>query len=115
MHSIKLPLFILSSVFNAINALVLIVFACIVHVNLPQNIGFNGLLLILLGITSALFFVLFYLGSQRVDGLMASLSTAVMPVATVILAWLMLGEELTFLQALGMGMIICSIIIYAKR
>jgi drug/metabolite transporter (DMT)-like permease len=46
---------------------------------------------------------------------MASLSTAIMPVATVIIAWILLGEQLTLWQSIGMGMVIFSIAIYAKR
>ena len=40
----------------------------------------------ILGLSSGLFYVFWYQGCQKVDGVMASLSTAVMPVATVILA-----------------------------
>lgn len=46
---------------------------------------------------------------------MASLSTAVMPLATVILAWLILGEHLTTGQTIGMGMVLLSIAAYARR
>jgi drug/metabolite transporter (DMT)-like permease len=115
LHSVNLPIFLLSSVFNAINACVLFLFVLFNHISLPSTIDIHWIILILLGLTSALFFVLFCLGSQRVDGLMASLSTAVMPVATVILAWLILGEQLSYTEALGMGLVMCSIIIYAKR
>ena len=64
---------------------------------------------------SGLFYVFWFFGCQRVDGVMASLSTAVMPVATVILAWALLGEQLTTGQGIGMGLVILSIVIYARR
>ncbi|HAT6335778.1 TPA: EamA family transporter, partial [Legionella pneumophila] len=54
-------------------------------------------------------------GCQTVDGVMASLSTAVMPLATVTIAWIFLGEQLTIGQIIGMGMVILSITVYAKR
>ena len=55
------------------------------------------------------------LGAQRVDGVMASLSTAIMPVATVILAWAILHEQLTGLQLLGMLLVILSVFVYARK
>lgn len=73
------------------------------------------LILIFLGLSSGLFYVFWYFGARRVDGTMASLSTAIMPVATVMLAWLILGEQLSYLQGLGMGLVILSIAVYARR
>ena len=64
---------------------------------------------------SGLFYVFWFFRCQRVDGVMASLSTAVMPLATVILAWALLGEQLTTGQGIGMGLVILSIVIYARR
>jgi len=80
------------------------------------NIQFSDwIILIILGLSSGLFYVFWYYGYKHVDGVMASLSTAIMPVATVIIAWLLLGEQLTLWQSVGMGMVIFSIAIYAKR
>ena len=67
------------------------------------------------GLDPGLFYVFWYFGCQKVDGVMASLSTAVMPLATVIFAWMLIGEQLTPGQAIGMGMVIFSIAAYAKR
>ncbi|MDP1604873.1 MAG: DMT family transporter [Legionella sp.] len=115
MHVISLPVFLTSSLLNGINAILL--FLCLgfstwdglaIH-------AMDWLILFILGLSSGLFYVFWYFGSQRVDGIMASLSTAVMPLATVILAWLFLGEQLTGGQALGMGMVVLSIAAYAKR
>jgi drug/metabolite transporter (DMT)-like permease len=72
-------------------------------------------ILIVLGFSSGFFYVFWYYGCQKVDGVMASLSTAVMPLATVIIAWLFLGEQLTVRQILGMSIVILSIAAYAKR
>lgn len=53
--------------------------------------------------------------NKDLQGMMASLSTAMMPVATVIFAYFILSEYITPLQFLGMGLVILSIVIYAKR
>jgi drug/metabolite transporter (DMT)-like permease len=71
--------------------------------------------LFILGLSSGLFYVFWLFGCQRVDGVMASLSTAVMPVSTVLLAWALLGEQLTIIQFSGMTLVILSIVFYAKR
>jgi drug/metabolite transporter (DMT)-like permease len=44
---------------------------------------------------------------------MAGLSTAIMPVATVTVAWLALGEHVGLVQILGMGLVMASILAYA--
>lgn len=115
MHVNKLPVFLVSSLLNGINAIILLF--CL---------GFTGwggltihvsdwLILIILGLSSGLFYVFWYFGCQRVDGVMASLSTAVMPLSTVLIAWLLLGEQLTVGQSMGMSMVILSIVVYANQ
>lgn len=68
--------------------------------------------LVMISIASALFYVFWYLGSNKVDGIMASLSTALMPVSTVIIAWLALGETINAMEFTGMGLVIASIVAY---
>lgn len=117
LHPNRLPVFLISSLLNAINAIILAfisVFSITHWNNLHINFE-NGLILFILGLSSGLFYVFWFFGSQRVDGIMASLSTAVMPVITVIFAWLFLGELLTLWQLAGMGLVIFSIAIYAMR
>lgn len=114
-HVNKLPVFLISSLLNGINAIVLLF--CL-RFTAWDALTINLLdwrILIILGLSSGLFYVFWYLGCQKVDGVMASLSTAVMPLATVLLAWLILGEQLTFGQTVGMSMVILSIAAYAKR
>lgn len=55
-----------------------------------------------------------YYGCERVEGMLASLSTAIMPVSTIILAWLFLGEHFTLIQCLGVGIIISSVLAYLR-
>ena len=76
---------------------------------------FDWFILVILGLSAGFFYVFWYFGYQKVDGVMASLSTAAMPLATVLIAWLLLGERLTQAQTLGMSMVILSIIAYARR
>lgn len=115
MHVNSLPVFLISSLLNGINAILLFFFLGFSAWNNLTIHAFDWIILIILGLSSGLFYVFWYFGCQRVDGVMASLSTAVMPLATVILAWALLGEQLTRGQTLGMGMVILSIAIYAKR
>ncbi len=75
----------------------------------------NWLTLFILGLAAGLFFIFWFLGCQRIDGVMTSLSTATMPIATVVLAWAVLGEHLTPFQTIGMGLVILSIFVCAKR
>ncbi|KTD53686.1 transmembrane protein [Legionella santicrucis] len=115
MHTPLLPVFLISSLLNAINAILLLV--CLFFYswdNLSIHF-FDWLILLVLGLSTGLFYVFWYLGCQKVDGVMASLSTAVMPLATVILAWIVLGEHLTTGQTIGMGMVLLSIATYARR
>jgi len=115
MHANSLPVFLISSLLNAINAILLLIalgFSSWSGITIQFS---DWLILIILGLSSGLFYVFWNFGCQKVDGVMASLSTAVMPLATVLIAWLLLGERLTLGQAIGMSMVILSIAVYAKR
>jgi len=111
----KLPIFLTSSLLNGINAVLLL--PAMFFVNWSSfDISIHAwLILLLIGLGSGLFYVFWFIGSSRVDGIMASLSTAVMPVATVILAWIILGEQLSVLQFSGMSLVVLSIVLYARR
>ena len=111
----KLPMFLVSALLNAINALILLPALFFIDWT-PSAIHLSSwLILLTLGLSSGLFYVFWFIGSQRVDGIMASLSTATMPVATVILAWLILNDQLTLMEFIGMSVVILSIVLYAKR
>jgi len=111
----KLPIFLGSALLNGINAILLLPALFIVNW-IPGEISLeNWLILFVIALSSGLFYVFWFMGSKRVDGIMSSLSTAIMPVATVILAWIILGEQLNLLEFLGMGFVILSIVIYDRR
>ncbi|QMT59457.1 DMT family transporter [Legionella sp. PC997] len=114
-HANSLPVFLISSLLNAMNALLLILCLSFSSWSDLTIHPIDWLILIILGLSSGLFYVFWNFGCQKVDGVMASLSTAVMPLATVLIAWMLLGERLTTGQSIGMGMVILSIAVYAKR
>jgi len=115
MHVHSLPVFLISSLLNGINAILLLFCLRFTAWDGLTIHALDWLILIILGLSSGLFYVFWYFGCQKVDGVMASLSTAVMPLATVLIAWLLLGEQLTLGQTVGMSMVILSIAAYAKR
>lgn len=111
----RLPVFLTSALLNGINALLLLPVFFVIHWN-PASINIvTWLRLFLIGISSGLFYVFWFIGAQKVDGIMASLSTGIMPIATVVLARVILGEELTSFAMLGMGLVLFSIMFYAKK
>lgn len=112
-HSNRLPIFLLSALLNGINAVILIpIFLLQTHLHLENPTLAQWLVLIIIGVVSGLFYVFWYLGSTKVEAVKASLSTALMPIATVIMAWLFLGELISFTQLVGMSLVILSIIFY---
>jgi drug/metabolite transporter (DMT)-like permease len=115
MHVNSLPVFLISSLLNGINAILLLICLGFTPWDGLTIHTADWLILVTLGLSSGLFYVFWYFGCQKVDGVMASLSTAVMPLATVLIAWLLLGEQLTIGQAIGMSMVLLSIAAYAKR
>jgi drug/metabolite transporter (DMT)-like permease len=115
MYIHTLPVFLISSFLNAINAIILM---CCLGFTASGSLNIHALdwvILVFLGLSSGLFYVFWYFGCQKVDGVMVSLSTAVMPLATVIIAWIVLREQLNMMQIIGMAMVILSIVVYAKR
>ena len=115
MHPNRLPLFLTSALLNGINALILgcmLPFINFTGMNIHMN---DWVILFVLGLSSGFFYVFWFLGCQRVDGIMTSLSTAIMPVATVLLAMAVLGEQLTTMEAIGMALVIISILIHSKK
>ncbi len=115
LYANRLPLFLTSALLNGINAILLLPVLFLVPWE-PANIDLvNWFILLIIGLSSGLFYVFWFIGAQQVDGIMASLSTAIMPIATVILAWIILDEGLTSLELAGMGLVLFSIILYARR
>jgi drug/metabolite transporter (DMT)-like permease len=114
-YSSRLPLFLTAALMNGINALFLFPIILFSTPALLHISTINWFLLFIVGLSSGLFYVFWLMGSARVDGIMTSLSTAMMPVATVIIAWAILGERLTHLELLGMSLVMLSILSYARQ
>jgi drug/metabolite transporter (DMT)-like permease len=116
LHPVKMSVFLLSALMNGINAVLLLPIAFFfIPWSTLEISAFQAIVLGLASLSSALFYLFWYLGSEKVDGSMASLSTAVMPIATIIISWIALGEGLSPAQALGMVLIIIAIIFCAQQ
>lgn len=115
LYTNRLPVFFTSALLNGINSVVLLPIFLSTSWDVSSISIVNWLILILAGLSSGLFYVFWFMGAKYVDGIMASLSTAVMPVATVILAWVILKEQLSITEMMGMGLVLLSIVLYAKR
>jgi drug/metabolite transporter (DMT)-like permease len=111
----RLPVFLTSSLLNGINALLLLPVFFFINWDLTNINSITWLTLLLISVSSGLFYVFWFIGAQKVDGVMTSISTGIMPIATVVLARFILGEELTTFAIFGMGLVLFSIIFYAKK
>jgi drug/metabolite transporter (DMT)-like permease len=112
-HGIRLPVFLISALLNGINTVCLIpLMALKLDWSVLQLSGFEWLILIILSIATGFFYVFWYMGSHKVDVIAASLSTALMPIATVLVAWLSLGEMINMMQLIGMIFVMISIVVY---
>ena len=115
LHQNKLPVFLVSALMNGINVpvfcLILIFHQHPISLNLH---AFQCVLLLIVGIASALFYVFWFLGSRKVHSTAAGLTTAFMPIATLIIATLFLKETISNVQFIGMLLVILSIVYSSK-
>ncbi len=72
-------------------------------------------IMMLVGVAAGLFFFFWQTGIEKVDPVYGALATAFMPLSTVFLAWLFLGEGLTASKSIGMLFVILSIVHYARQ
>jgi len=116
MHKNKLPVFLISALMNGINIPLFLLVALFGHYTFPSAISTTQLsLLAVAGLGSAFFYVFWFLGYDKVHGTAAGLSTAFMPIATLTIAWIFLSETISWLQFIGMVLVILSIVINARR
>lgn len=115
MHKTPLPVFLTSSLLNGINTVILFPISIAQHWNPFTMDGSQWIIMIFLGISAGLFYVFWLFGSQKVDGVMASLSTALMPITTVLFAWLLLHEALNLHQTIGLSLVLLSIWVYSRQ
>ena len=95
-------------------------FLCVIIAFMPTSswhaiTGYDVGIMILVGIAAGLFFFFWQTGVEKVDSAYAALATAFMPLSTVFLAWIVLGEGLTVTKSIGMLFVILSIVHYARQ
>lgn len=106
-HRNKLPIFLVSCLMNLINLPILFIILSFNLGHSPLVISHQSLLLfLLLGLGSGLFYVFWFLSCKKVPGSLAGMTTAFMPIATLIIATIFLGEQVTEWQLAGMLCII---------
>ncbi|WP_395946080.1 DMT family transporter [Caedibacter taeniospiralis] len=72
-------------------------------------------ILFLVSISSALFYLFWFLGCNQVSAGTAGLVTAAMPISTLLLSFLFLGEHITPVQGIGTLLILLSIVFGARK
>ncbi|WP_158106887.1 DMT family transporter [Caedibacter taeniospiralis] len=72
-------------------------------------------ILFLVSISSALFYLFWFLGCNQVSAGTAGLVTAAMPISTLLLSFLFLGEHITPVQGIGTLLILLSIAFGARK
>jgi len=116
LHKNKLPIFLVSSLMNGINVPIFLFLAIFQHLTFPANfLMMQSFLLVIVGIGSAMFYVFWFLGCKRVHGTAAGLTTAFMPITTLIIAYVFLNERISISQLAGMFLVILSIIFNASK
>ncbi|MCF6767061.1 DMT family transporter [Thiotrichales bacterium 19S11-10] len=110
-RTIRLPVLLLSSIINAINAIFILPFLLLFPSSIPTHVsGLDWSILLLVGLSSGLFYIGWAKGCQYVDGATAGVLTALMPIFAIILSIIFLGEVVGTLQIVGMLLILLSII-----
>lgn len=114
-HRVNLPIFRLAAWINFINGLVVLPALLVEPQALSMAIAAKTWLLVTaVGASTALFYVFWYRGCMQVKGAIAGMMTAVMPVATLMLSWLFLSERLSAIQAVGVVLVLLSIVVHAR-
>ena len=114
-NSNKLPVFMMAALMNLINIPFTCLFFMIMHLHHPGELNhvhiYQWALLVLISVTSSLFYVCWFLGIKHVPASKAGLTTALMPISTLALAYIFLHETITIIQFIGMLLVIASILI----
>lgn len=115
-YNSELPVFLLAGLINGINFFIMLLIILLTgHFPHHAFTTMNIFILLASGVSSALFYTFWFLGCRQVSGSTAGLFTTMMPLSTLLLAWLFLDEKITLLQFVGMGLVITSIIINAEN
>ncbi|WP_116964321.1 DMT family transporter [Fastidiosibacter lacustris] len=71
--------------------------------------------LLLVSISSALFYLFWFMGCNQVSASTAGLVTAAMPISTLLLSFIFLDEKITLIQGVGTLLILTSIMLGARK
>lgn len=98
----------LAFLMNIINAILLLPLTLLLHKPVHLTI-IDDYVLLLSGVSSALFYLFWFKGASAVDGTTSGLMTALMPIFTLLLSWSFLSEKISALQGFAMLLILLSI------
>lgn len=116
LHHNKLPTFLVAALLNCINLIVFIISVIFYHpVGTVEFFSHHVWLVLSVGTSSALFYTFWYLGSREVHGATVGLLTAFTPIATLLIAYIFLGEKITLVQTMGMLLVMLSIVFNVLR
>ena len=118
MYQVNLPLLLYASILTACNVPFLVLWLLIQkHTNYHLNIHSfkNDFAFSMVSLSSGLFFLFCALGCRNISRTSAAMMTALMPIATLVLARMFLGETISNLQFVGMLFIITAILVFAQN
>lgn len=108
------PLFFAAALLNAINLPFLLLFFFFFYdaqwIFSMTDVG----LVVITGVASAFFYVFWLKGCKTVDASTAGIFTAFMPIGTLLIASIFLGETVSITQVLGMLLVLFSIYVSAR-
>jgi drug/metabolite transporter (DMT)-like permease len=114
-YAIKLPLFLAAAIMNAVN-LPFVIIPLLFQMPWHESVTtFDVIMISIIGMATGFFYVFWFYGCQYIRGSIAGLMTAAMPVSTLVIAWLFLGEQITMTQFFGMILVIISIVFNVKK
>ncbi len=101
---------------NLINAIAMIPLLFFANWHELLSLSINAyFVLFLVSIASALFYLFWFLGCDQVSASTAGLVTAAMPISTLALSFVFLGEHITLVQGIGTLLILLSIVFGARK
>lgn len=112
----RIPVFLLAAMMAGINVPVFILMGLVSHQAIWVSMTLSQFeTLCVLAFSSAAFYVFWTWGSAGIRGTEAALTTAFMPIATLLIAFVYLHETISALQFAGMLLVMASIVLNAKR
>ncbi|MBK2125774.1 DMT family transporter [Fangia hongkongensis] len=101
---------------NLINAIAMLPIIFFAHWGSLLELNLTGsAVLLLVSIVSALFYLFWFMGCNQVSSTTAGLITAFMPISTLGLSFIFLGEKITLIQGIGTLLILLSIIFGSRK